>query len=116
MIVIVDYGMGNFGSIRNMLKKIGSDAELSSDPDVIARADKVILPGIGHFDKAMESIERLRLHEVLDQKALKEKVPFLGICLGMQLMAEGSEEGKALGLGWFKARARRFDPARFNDP
>jgi imidazole glycerol-phosphate synthase subunit HisH len=116
MIVIVDYGMGNFGSVRNMLKKLGSDSVITSDVEVIAKADKIVLPGIGHFDKAMSSIGSLKLFDVLHRKALEQKVPCIGVCLGMQLMTRGSEEGKAPGLGWVKAEARRFDPARFKEP
>jgi glutamine amidotransferase len=116
MIVIVDYGMGNFGSVRNMLKKLGSDSVITSDVEVIAKADKIVLPGIGHFDKAMSSIASLKLLDVLHRKALEEKVPCIGVCLGMQLMTRGSEEGKSPGLGWVKAETHRFDPARFKKP
>ena len=115
MIVIVDYGMGNFGSVRNMLKKLGTDSVISSDSETIAKADKIVLPGIGHFDKAMSAIASLNLLDVLHRKAVQEKVPCIGVCLGMQLMTKGSEEGKSPGLGWVKAEARRFDPSRFDE-
>lgn len=111
-IVIVDYGMGNLSSIKNMLKKLGQPSEISNDRSVIAEARKLILPGVGAFDRAMENIHALQLSEVLNQKVLKENTPILGICLGMQLMTKGSEEGRMPGLGWFDAEALKF---RFED-
>lgn len=108
MITIIDYGMGNTGSIVNMLKKIGVNSQITSDPEEIAKARKIILPGVGHFDRAMEKISQNGLREILDQKALKEKVPFLGICLGMQLLTKSSEEGQCPGLGWIPAKTIRF--------
>lgn len=109
MIVVVDYGMGNLGSVLNMFRRIGIVAELSSDPNKIAKAARIILPGVGAFDRGMESIAALNLRDVLDQKVLKERVPTLGICLGMQLMGRSSEEGREPGLGWFDARSIRFN-------
>ena len=108
MITIVDYGMGNLGSIRSMLRRIGVRSTITGDPDEIARAEKVLLPGVGRFDAAMRQIADRGLREVLDRKALDERVPTLGICLGMQLITRGSEEGDVTGLGWVDAAARRF--------
>ena len=108
MITIIDYGMGNIGSIVNMLKKTGVDSQITCDPEEIAKAQKIILPGVGHFDRAMERIDQFGIREILDQKALKEKVPILGICLGMQLLTKSSEEGKWPGLGWIPATTNRF--------
>jgi imidazole glycerol-phosphate synthase subunit HisH len=108
MITIIDYGMGNTGSIVNMLKKIGIKSQITSAPEEIAKARKIILPGVGHFDRAMEKISQNGLREILDQKALKEKVPFLGICLGMQLLTKSSEEGQCVGFGWIPAKTVRF--------
>lgn len=109
MVTIVDYGMGNLYSIQNMLKKIGVDSLITSDAEVIDKADKLILPGVGAFDRAMKSLHSLNLVEVLNKKALKEKVPILGVCLGLQLMTKSSEEGLEKGLSWFDAKALKFD-------
>ena len=108
MITIVDYGMGNLGSICNMFKRIGVAAEVTSDANHLAHATKILLPGVGAFDSAMQRINDSGLREVLDQKALHDRVPVLGICLGMQLLTRGSEEGKLPGLGWISATTRRF--------
>ncbi|MBN1183778.1 MAG: imidazole glycerol phosphate synthase subunit HisH [Bacteroidales bacterium] len=108
MITIINYGMGNTGSIVNMLKKIGVKARISSDVEEIAAARKIILPGVGHFDRAMERITKSGLKEILEQKALKEKVPILGICLGMQILTKSSEEGQCDGLGWVPAKTIKF--------
>jgi glutamine amidotransferase len=108
VIVIVDYGMGNLGSIQNMLKKIGVEALLSSDKDVIKNADKLILPGVGAFDSGIENINRLGLIPILNEKVITKKTPILGICLGMQLFAKKSEEGTVPGLGWVDAEVIKF--------
>ena len=108
MITIIDYGMGNLGSIRSMLRRIGVRSAITGDPDEIARAEKVLLPGVGSFDAAMQEIHDRGLREVLDLKALEERVPTLGICLGMQLITRGSEEGGRAGLGWVAAETCRF--------
>ena len=111
MIAIVDYGMGNLGSIVNMFKRIGVAAQITGDPDVLARSKKILLPGVGAFDSAMQRIDKSGLRAVLDFKALQERVPVLGICLGMQLLTRSSDEGKCAGLGWVAASTRRFEPA-----
>ena len=108
-ITIVDYGISNVGSIQNMLKKIGARSVVTSSPEEILRATKLILPGIGAFDAGMETLRRSGLVESLNHKAVTEKVPVLGLCLGMQLMTRGSEEGKLPGLGWVDADTRRFN-------
>jgi glutamine amidotransferase len=108
MITIVDYGMGNLESIRNMLRRVGVRAAITGDPEAIGEAEKLLLPGVGSFDAAMREIDARGLREVLDRKALAERVPILGICLGMQLMARGSEEGELPGLGWLDADVLRF--------
>lgn len=109
MITIVNYGMGNLGSVQNMFKYIGVESIITGDLDKIRSAEKLLLPGVGAFDAAMEQINNQNLKEVLDQKVLEEKVPVLGICLGMQLLVKGSDEGKLPGLGWIPARAIKFE-------
>lgn len=108
MITIVNYGMGNLGSVKNMFKKIGAECEVTGDPDKIEMADKILLPGVGSFDSAIKRIDERGLREVLDKKAKLDKVPILGICLGMQLMVDGSEEGKRSGLSWISGYAHKF--------
>ena len=108
MIVIVDYGVGNLGSIINMLKKVGVKAVASSEPDVLQQAEKLILPGIGAFDAGMNKLNECGLVPLLNDLALEKKVPFLGLCLGLQLMTKKSEEGRAQGLGWLDAETVRF--------
>jgi glutamine amidotransferase len=110
MITIVDYGLGNHGSIQGMLNRLGFSSEISGDPERIALARKLILPGVGHFDRAMSEIDRRGLRGLLDRKALEERVPILGICLGMQLLTRGSEEGELPGLAWIPASTLRFRP------
>jgi glutamine amidotransferase len=108
MIVIVDYGMGNLGSILNMLKKVGAQATITSDKSVVERAEKLILPGVGAFDNGMKNLNRLDLVPVLNRKVIEDRIPVLGVCLGMQLMVKGSEEGDLPGLGWIDAETLKF--------
>ena len=108
MIVIVDYGMGNLGSIFNMFKKIGVKAKITSDLEEIRLASKILLPGVGAFDNAMKRINENGHRDVLNYKALEEKIPVLGICLGMQLLTNSSEEGVLPGLGWISGSTIKF--------
>lgn len=107
-IVIINYGLGNLASIQNIIKKIGFTSQISSDAKVIARASKIILPGVGAFDEGIRNIEAYDLKSVLIQKAKIEKTPILGICLGMHLLTERSEEGVLKGLSIVEATTRRF--------
>ena len=109
MIVIVDYGMGNVGSMANMLRKIGATATVSSDAQAIARAEKLVIPGVGAFDAGMRQLADRGLVPLLEER-VAAGTPTLGVCLGMQLLARGSEEGQLPGLGWIDAHARRFRP------
>ncbi len=108
-IVIVDYGMGNLHSVLYKIKKLNADVAISSNKTEIESATKIILPGVGHFAAGMKKINDLGLRDVLDKKALVEKIPVMGICLGMQLLTNFSEEGNAEGLGWIKAVTMHFD-------
>ena len=107
-ITIIDYGMGNIGSLINMFRRIGVDTIVTAKLEDISAARKILLPGVGAFDAAMTRIDCLGLSDLLRQKALEDNVPFLGICLGMQLLVDGSEEGEAKGLGLIRGRAIRF--------
>jgi len=108
MIVIIDYGLGNLGSVANMLKKIGVQAVVSSDPVVIASADKLILPGVGSFDTGMKNLKERGLLSLLNDRVLNDKISILGVCLGMQLLGKRSEEGLLPGLNWLDAETIRF--------
>lgn len=107
-IVIINYGMGNLGSIANIIKKIGYESLITSNIEKIKNAKKLILPGVGSFDSGMKNINEFGLVEVLNKKVLEDKIPILGICLGMQLMTNMSEEGSLNGLGWIDAQAKKF--------
>ncbi len=113
MIVVVDYGMGNLGSILNMLHKVGVPGVISAEPSEIARADKLILPGVGAFDRGMQNLAERNLIPLLNDLVLEQRKPILGLCLGMQLFTRRSEEGQLPGLGWLDAETVRF---RFAGP
>ena len=106
MTVIVDYDAGNIKSVGNALERLGAEYLLSADPEVVASASKVILPGVGN---AAEAIASLRA-KGLDQVIMQRRKPVLGICVGMQIMCKSSEEGGATGLGIFDTDVRRFTP------
>lgn len=108
MVKIIDYGMGNLASIKNMLKKIGARADITSNSGEIENAEKLILPGVGAFDNGMKNIKEKGLFEILNHKAMIDKIPVLGICLGMQLLTDKSEEGNLPGLGWIKGETVKF--------
>jgi len=108
MITVIDYGMGNVGSILNMLKKIRVAAAVSSGIEDIRAADKLILPGVGAFDNGIRSLNERGLIELLQERIIEDRIPILGVCLGMQLLTESSEEGNLKGLGFIRARTVRF--------
>ncbi len=108
MIVIVDYETGNLGSIRNMMKKANCDAKVSSSLSDIENAGKLILPGVGAFDTGMGKLHSKGLISILNKKVIEDKIPILGLCLGMHLMTKKSEEGKTEGLGWINAETISF--------
>ena len=108
MITIIDYGMGNLGSVANMFKKIGVTTQITNDLNKINEASKILLPGVGAFDAAISRIDDGGFRKVLNKKALEDKVPILGICLGMQLLSRKSEEGILEGLNWIEADTIKF--------
>lgn len=109
MITIIDLGIGNTGAVKNMLKKVGHQCVITSDHQAISDASKLILPGVGTFDVGMSRLEQLDLIELLTRKVIEEKIPVLGICLGMQLLSRSSEEGTKPGLSWIEADVIRFN-------
>jgi glutamine amidotransferase len=118
-VTIVDYGMGNLHSVKRKLDRIGVHGHLTSDPSEIRAADKLVLPGVGHFGKAMEHLRAMDVLGALHEAVVVDKTPILGICLGMQLLARSSQEGNAEGLGWIDAEVKRFaleDTLRFKVP
>ena len=116
MITIVNYGTGNLFSIQNMLKKLGSDSIIGSDPRSIEKADKLLLPGVGAFDTCAQKLGESGLMDIVHHKVMEEKTPILGICVGMQLMMLGSEEGVLPGLGWLKGTVVKFRQSSLKIP
>jgi glutamine amidotransferase len=112
VIVVVDYGMGNLGTVATKIKKMDPSVVITSNPEEISLADKIILPGVGSFKAGMENLRKRDLIPVLEKKVVRDHTPILGICLGMQLFTRKSEEGFVDGLGWIDAETIRF---RFPD-
>lgn len=110
MLVIIDYGIGNLNSIQNMLKKGGIHSIISGQKEDILAATKILLPGMGHFDNCMQKLNQSGLRSIIEKKVLEEKIPVLGICVGLQMFMESSEEGKEPGLGWVAGKTIRFNP------
>lgn len=109
MFTIINYGVGNLGSISNMLAYLGVEHRVSASPKDVLNAERLLLPGVGSFDFGMSKLNGSGLIDVLHQRVCVDKVPVMGICLGMQIMCKSSEEGQALGLGWFDANVVKFD-------
>ncbi|MEQ8402135.1 MAG: imidazole glycerol phosphate synthase subunit HisH [Silicimonas sp.] len=108
MIAIIDYDIGNLAAVANMLRRVGHNSVITADPKDIAEADRIILPGNGHFDTCMRNIRATGLVPLIEDRVLGEGVPLLGICVGAQMLGHGSEEGSEPGLGWFDMNVRRF--------
>ena len=108
MITIIHCGVGNVGSVQNMLKKIGVKSEITFDYKDIECAEKIIIPGVGAFGNAMKQLKEYGIITILNHKVSQDKTPVLGICLGMQIMAKKSEEGELPGLGWIDAEVKKF--------
>lgn len=115
MIAIINYGLGNLSSIENMFKRLGLNAIITDNHEVIAKADKMLLPGVGHFKKGMDNLHKTGLFDLLNDLVLKEKKIILGICLGAQLMTQHSEEGNVDGFGWLDATTIKFRTERFRN-
>jgi imidazole glycerol-phosphate synthase subunit HisH len=116
MITIINYGIGNLGSVANMFKRLNVECEITNRIEQILSAKKLLLPGVGSFDQAMKCLNEGGFREALDQKALIERVPILGICLGMQLLTRKSEEGQLPGLGWIAADTIKFTKTSLKVP
>lgn len=108
MIIIVDYGMGNLRSVQKAFERIKVNSKITDDLAEIKDADRILLPGVGHFAAGMKNLRERGFIEILNKKVVEEKVPVLGICLGMQLMTRFSEEGNCDGLGWLDATTQKF--------
>lgn len=109
MIVIVNYGLGNLRSVQKAFKRAGCETVISSETGIIEKADKLVLPGVGHFQEGMKKLKETNLIFALNKQVLDKKKPILGICLGMQLMTKFSEEGDVEGLGWVDAETKKFN-------
>ena len=107
-IIIIDYGMGNLRSVEKKMINLGAETVISSNPDEIIDAKKLVLPGVGHFSNGIKNLKEYGLWDVLNKTVLERKIPILGICLGMQIMSKRSDEGNIEGLGWFDAEIVKF--------
>lgn len=114
MITIINYGMGNLGSVQNMLKYIGVPSMITSDIQKIKSAEKLLLPGVGAFGMAMKLLKENNFVEILNEKVHIKKTPILGICLGMQLLTNYSEEGNSEGLGWIEGSTKKLKSSSLN--
>lgn len=108
MISIVDYGLGNIGAFLNMYKRMNVPARAVRTAGELADAVRIVLPGVGAFDHAMDLLDASGMRQTLDRKVMEEKVPVVGICVGMQILADASEEGQGRGLGWIPGTVRHF--------
>jgi glutamine amidotransferase len=109
MITLIDYGLGNIQAFANIYKRLGIEYAIAQDSDSLLKASRLVLPGVGAFDWAMQRLEASGMRPVLDDLVLNRQVPVLGICVGMQMMANRSEEGQLAGLGWIQGEVKRFD-------
>jgi len=116
VIGIVDYGIGNVRAFENIYRRLGIAAEPVRTAKELTRVDRLILPGVGAFDWAMARLAQTEMIDALNQRVLEDKVPVLGVCVGMQIMADSSEEGSAAGLGWISGRVERFCDEWFDTP
>lgn len=115
MIKIVDYGVGNVLAFQNVYKRLNIDVGIARNPEELHGATKLILPGVGSFDHAMQLLQQSGMRQPLDELVLRLGVPVLGICVGMQILASGSDEGQAAGLGWIAGRVKHFGSLQRRD-
>ena len=113
MIAIVNYGLGNVHAFANIYKRLNIPAEIASTPQELRPAEKIILPGVGSFDWAMTRLNESGIRDSLEDMVVQKGVPVLGICVGMQMMANRSDEGLLDGLGWIDGEVKRFDESTF---
>ena len=109
MITIVDYGLGNIRAFLNVYRRLNIDAQTATTADELRGASKVILPGVGAFDHAMDRLTQSGMRDMLDDLALRQRVPILGVCVGMQILGRASDEGRLPGLGWIDGRVKALD-------
>ena len=115
MIGIIDYGLGNISSFINIYKQLNIKTLIIKNPTDLNNVDKIILPGVGSFDWAMESLNKSGLRDSIQKFVIDEKKPILGVCVGMQIMAESSEEGKEKGLSWIDSKIKKFCIKKFDE-
>lgn len=113
MITIVNYGSGNIRAIANIYKRLNVAVSIASTPDELHSADKIILPGVGAFDQAIKCLNESGMKGILNELVIEKKKPVLGICVGMQILANSSEEGVLDGLGWIDGEVKKFDISNF---
>lgn len=114
MIRVIDYGLGNVQAFISVFNELGYSANRARNVEDLEDADRLILPGVGHFDHAMEQLNRSNLRDELERLVLNKAIPILGVCVGMQMLANFSEEGNQKGLGWIGGQVRRFPKASLN--
>ena len=114
MVTIIDYGVGNIFAFQNVFKRLNIPSRIAKSEDDLTNIDKLILPGVGHFDYAMSQLNKSGMRNRLDELVLIEKIPVIGICVGMQMMARKSDEGILDGLGWIEAEVKKFDESTIN--
>lgn len=109
MIAIIDYGLGNVMAFANIYKNLDIPFKIAKYKDDLTMVTKIILPGVGAFDHAMQRLQESGMREAIDELVLEKKLPIIGICVGMQMLAKSSDEGNLQGLGWIDAKVKKFD-------
>jgi glutamine amidotransferase len=114
MITIIDYGVGNINAFVHIFKQLGISVSKATSSDHIKEATKLILPGVGSFDDAMQRLNDSGMRDALQDAVTVDKIPLIGICVGMQMLADRSDEGVMPGLGWISGEVKKFDPSTIN--